>query len=104
MGFVTSIYFKPSLSASLCDTSCEPSTEMPDDEVKKLIKIKSRLFVGGARFGVNTIALANKPGQSERTMIEDFPSTPLEDLQDSFGIYKETLSKKSPNIWKKCRE
>ena len=66
---------------------------MPDDEVKKLIKIKSRLFVGGARFGVNTIALANKPGQSERTMIEDFPSTPLEDLQDSFGIYKETLSK-----------
>ena len=65
---------------------------MPDDEVKKLIEMKSRVFVGGSSFGVDTLALAYEPGESERTMIEDFPWISLIDLQDSFGIYKDTLS------------
>ena len=48
---------------------------------------------GGASVGVNIIAIENEPGKSEKTMIEDFSSIPLEELQDSFGIYKDTLPK-----------
>ena len=66
---------------------------MPDDEVQKLIQTRSRIFAGGASLRANTITLVEQPGESVRTMIEDFPSIPLEDLQDSFGFYKETLSK-----------
>ena len=66
---------------------------MPDDEVEKLIKIKSRFFVGSPNSGLNTIASVRKPFYSKRTMIEDFPWRSLEELQDSFGTYKDTLSK-----------
>ena len=68
---------------------------MPDDEVEKLIthiEMKYRFFVGSPSFGVNTLALVNEPGETERTMIEDFPWISSVDLQDSFGIYKDTLS------------
>ena len=65
---------------------------MPDDEVEKWIEMKFRVFVGGTRFGVNTLDFVNEPVVSERTMIEDFPWISLEDLQDSFGIYKDNLS------------
>ena len=75
---------------------------MPDDEVEKLIEMESRVFVGGSSLGVNTLALVNEPGETERTMIEDFPWISSVDLQDSFGIYKENLSKS--NIWTKCKE
>ena len=77
---------------------------MPDDEVEKLIthiEMKYRFFVGSPSFGVNTLALVNELGESERTMIEYFPWTSLEHLQDSFGIYKDTLSKFSLNIWER---
>ena len=89
---LTRIYFKPSLTPFLCETACEPSTQMPDDEVETLIEIMSRFFVGGPSFGVNTLALVDA-GESERTMIEEFPWASSEDLQDAFGIYKDTLSK-----------
>ena len=68
---------------------------MPDDEVEKLIthiEMKYRFFVGSPSFGVNTLALVNELDESERTMIEYFPWTSLEHLQDFFGIYKDTLS------------
>ena len=72
--------FKPFLRAFLCDSSCEPSNQMPDDEVEKLIEIKSRFFVGSPSSGLNTIASVHEPGYSKRTMIEDFPWRSLEDL------------------------
>ena len=65
---------------------------MPDDEVEKLIEMKLGVFVGGSSFGVNTLTFVNEPVESERTMIEEFPWISLEDLQDSFGIYKDNLS------------
>ena len=65
---------------------------MPDDEVEKLMESKPTT-TGGASVGVNIIAIENEPGKSEKTMIEDFSSIPLEELQDSFGIYKDTLPK-----------
>ena len=77
---------------------------MPDDEVKKLIEMKNRFFVGSPSFGVNTLALVNELGESERTMIEYFPWTSLEHLQDSYGIYKDTLSNFSLNVWEKVCE
>ena len=46
---------------------------------------------GTANEGSNIIAI--EPGESEKTIIEDFSSIPLEDLQDHFGTYQETLSK-----------
>ena len=91
--FDTCTYFKPLLSPFLCETTCVPSTQMPDDEVEKLIEMESRVFVGGSSLGVNTLALVNEPGETERTMIEEFPWASSEDLQDAFGIYKDTLSK-----------
>ena len=90
--FDTCTYFKPLLSPFLCETTCEPSTQMPDDEVEKWIEMKLRVFDGGSNFEVNTLAFVNEPVESERTMIEDFPWISLEDLQDSFGIYKDNLS------------
>ena len=65
---------------------------MPDEEVEKLMESKPTTS-GGASVGVNIIAIENEPGKSEKTMIEDFSSIPLEELQDSFGIYKDTLPK-----------
>ena len=94
--FETCIEFKPSLSPFLCETKCEPSTQMPDDELEKWIEMKSRVFIGDSSFGVNTLAFVNEPVESERTMIEDFPWISLADLQDFFGIYKDTMSKRNP--------
>ena len=48
---------------------------------------------GTANEGSNIIAIEHEPGESEKTIIEDFSSIPLEDLQDHFGTYQETLSK-----------
>ena len=48
-------------------------------------------LICGVSVGINIIALENEPGKSEKTMIEDFSSIPLEELQDTFGIYKDTL-------------
>ena len=83
---------KPLLSALSCDSSCEPATQVPDDEVEKLMESKPPT-VGGPSVGVNIISIENEPGKSEKTLIEDFSSIPLEELQDSFGIYKDTLPK-----------
>ena len=82
----------PFISALSCDSSCEPATQVPDDEVEKMMESKTPTS-GGPSVGVNIIAIENEPGKSEKTLIEDFSSIPLEELQDSFGIYKDTLPK-----------
>ena len=81
---------KTLFSALSCDSSCEPASQVPDDEVEKLMESKPAT-ANGVSVGINIIALENEPGKSEKTMIEDFSSIPLEELQDTFGIYKDTL-------------
>ena len=76
----------PFLSSLLCDSSCKHATQMPDIEVKKLSITKTS--------GDNILAQTNKPTGLEKTVIQDISSKPLEELQDSFGIYKEILHKK----------
>ena len=63
---------------------------MPDEEVEKLIESVLATYVGGVSVGFNVHDIKNEPGESERTMIEDFSLTPLIELQDAFGIYQET--------------
>ena len=69
----------PFASSLLCDSSCKRATQMPDDEVEKM--------------SITTTSGGDEPSGLENTMIEDISSTPLEELQDSFGIYKEILPK-----------
>ena len=81
----------PFLSSLLCDSSCKQATQMPDDEVEKLsITTTSG---GDASIGDNILSQTNGPSGLEKTMIEDISSKPLEEFQDSFGIYKEILPK-----------
>ena len=92
--WLTHIDCKPSLSVLLCDnshdSSCEPATSMPDDEVEKLMESVFTTYVGDVSVEFNVNDVKNEPGESERTMVEDFPSTPLIELQDALGIYQET--------------
>lgn len=63
--------------------------QMSDDEVKKFTEYQSKTSTGD----VNGVDIEYQPGKSEITMIEDFSSKSLEELQSSFGIYQEALPK-----------
>ena len=81
----------PFLSSLLCDSSCKQATQMSDDEVEKLsITTTSE---GDASIEDNILSQTNEPSGLEKTVIEDISSKPLEEFQDSFGIYKEILPK-----------
>ena len=67
------------------------ATQFPDDEIMKLIETKFATCAGYAGEEFNMTARKFEPEKSERTLIEDFASKPFEELEDCFGIYKETL-------------
>ena len=58
-----------------------------------MIASKTTVCTIDSSVGINISAIEFEPGKSEKTMIEDFSSKPLEELQDCFGIYKEMLPK-----------
>ena len=80
------------LGALACDTSCEPAGQVPDDEVEKLTTTSSTQSGGGgggASVGITVIVIDDpEPGKPEKSPIDNFSSMPLEELQDSFGVYK----------------
>ena len=83
------------LGALACDTSCEPAGQVPDDEVEKLMTTSSKPSGGGsgggggASVGITVIVIDDpEPGKPEKSPIDNFSSMPLEELQDSFGVYK----------------
>lgn len=78
------------LGALACDTTCEPAAQVPDDEVEKLTATTSGGGGGGAGVSVGVIVIKEpEPGKPEPSPIDNFASMPLEELQDSFGVYKE---------------
>ena len=79
------------LGALACDTVCEPAAQVPDDEVAKLTTSSSTSSGGGgASVGITVIAIEEpEPGKPEKSPIDNFSSMPLEELQDSFGVYKD---------------
>ena len=78
------------LGALACDTTCEPAAQVPDDEVEKLTATTSGGGGGGAGVSVGVIVIKEpEPGKPEPSPIDNFSSMPLEELQDSFGVYKE---------------
>ena len=81
------------MGALACDTTCEPAAQVPDDEVAKLTSTTSGGGGGGSgaavSVGITVVTAAPEPGKPEKSPIDDFSSMPLEELQDSFGVYKE---------------
>lgn len=81
------------VGALACETTCEPAAQVPDDEVEKLTATTSGGGSGGSgagvSVGVTVISVAPEPGKPEPSLIDNFSSMPLEELQDSFGVYKE---------------
>ena len=80
------------LGALACDSVCEPAAQVPDDEVAKLTATTSSGGSGGGAgvsVGITVVTIEPEPGKPEKSPIDDFSSMPLEELQDSFGIYKE---------------